>query len=99
MYITQVFELSMVLDNEKFQKVLTKVCSRSNCLIKSEEGYMDESLASKGILVIYRDSQYKKRVKLMVNPRLILDNDAFGPDRLIHKLDKRVGEYFGSRYG
>lgn len=98
MYLNQVFELSMVLDNEKFHKILAKVCSRLDCLEENEEGYMDQSLASKGILVMYRDSQYKKKIKLIVNTRLVLDSDALDPDRLIRKLDKRVGEYFGTRY-
>lgn len=98
MYLNQIFELSIVLDNEKFKKVLTKVNSRSDCLEETEEGYIDQSLVPKGILVIYRDSQYKKKVKLVVNSRLVLDCDGPDPVKLIRKLDKRIGEYFDCKY-
>lgn len=98
MHLNQVFELSMVLDNEKFHKVLAKVCSRSDCLEETEEGYIDQTLAPKSILVIYRDSQYKKKVKLVVNTKLVLDSGALDPDRLIRKLSKRISEYFDNKY-
>ena len=98
MYLNQIFELSMVLDSEKFQKVLAKVCSRSDGLEETEEGYIDQSLASKGILVMYRDSQYKKKVKLIINTSLVMDCDKPNPDKLIRKLEKRIGEYFGYKH-
>ena len=56
MYINQAFELSMVLDRDRFDKVL----NRTGYLEETDGWYIDRSFAVKGILVKYRDSQYKK---------------------------------------
>ena len=65
MYINQVFELSMVLDKERFQKVLNRVCRKNGYMEENEDGYIDKSLSSKGVTVMYRDSQYKKKIKII----------------------------------
>lgn len=98
MYVNQVFELTMELDSDKFHKVIDKVISREGYLEETEDGYIDQTLTSKGILVKFRDSQYKKKIKLIVEPRLVLGCNTPNPDRLIRKLDKRIGEYFGYKY-
>ena len=98
MYVNQLFELSMVLDNEKFHKIIDKVISRKGYLEETENGYIDQSLASKGILVKFCDSQYKKKIKLIVEPRWVLDCNTPDPDKLIRKLDKRISEYFDHKY-
>ena len=98
MYINQILELSMVLDNEKFHKVLSRAYEKADHLDMNGKEYVDLSLESKGIVVIYRDSQYKKKIKLMVNAGLILDCDNPDPDKLVRKLDKRISEYFDHRY-
>lgn len=98
MYINQLFELSMVLDNEKFHKIIDKVISREGYLEEIEDGYIDQSLDSKGILVKFRDSQYKKKIKLIVEPSLVVGCNTPAPDKLIRKLDKRISEYFGYKY-
>lgn len=92
------FELSMVLDNEKFQKVLTRVYHRGDHLEESEGEFIDRSLAPKGIMVIYHDSQYKKKVKLIVNSSSVMGSNETDSSKLIRKLDKRVCEYFGYEY-
>lgn len=97
MLINQTFELSMVLDAEHFQEVLAMAYSKSERLQEVEEGYIDLSLASKGITVIYRDSQYKKKVRLLVNPCLVVD-DPDNADKLVRKVGKRISEYFNHRY-
>ena len=94
MDINQTFELSMVLDSNKFHKVL----NRTGYLEENEEGYIDQSFAAKGITVKYRDSQYKKKVWLIINPKLVLDSAGQDPDRFLRKLDKRIGRYFGDKY-
>ena len=99
MHLNQVFELSMVLESEKFQEILTKADNRSDHLEKIEGEYIDQSLSSKGIVVIYRDSQYKKKIKLIVNAKMVLGSGSLDRDRLICKVNKRVVEYFDSRYG
>ena len=98
MYINQIFELSMVLDNESFQKVFNRIYRKRGYLEGDNEEYIDQSMTSKGITVIYRDSQYKKKVKLIIEPILVLDSKLSDSDRLIRKLDKRIHEYFDCRY-
>lgn len=94
MYINQIFELSMVLDHEKFHKVFRYVCSKTGYMEKKEDEYIDRSLEEKGITVIYRNSQYKKRIKLIVNVGQLLDGSEPDPGRITRKLNKRIGEYF-----
>ncbi|MBD5449743.1 MAG: hypothetical protein HDR28_06240 [Lachnospiraceae bacterium] len=98
MYINQILELSMVLDNDKFQKVLNRSYSKADYLDKNGKEYVDHSLESKGMIVIYRDSQYKKKVRLMVNARLFLDCDNPDPVKLARELEKRINEYFNHKY-
>lgn len=98
MYINQIYELSMILNNVKFQKVLNRAYSKGDYLDSNEKEYIDRSLESKGIVVTYRDSQYKKRIKLIVNAGLILDRDKFDQDKIVRKLGKRIDEYFDHKY-
>ena len=98
MYINRVFELSMTLDNENFQKVLNKAYRRTDYLEENENEYIDRSLSSKGITAVFRDSQYKKKIKLIVDSRLIADGKKSDPDRLIRKLDKHMNVYFDCKY-
>lgn len=71
MYINQIFELSMTLDNKRFQKIFKRKHKKSIYAKMDEEEYIDESMTSKGITVIYRDSQYKKKIKLIIDPGLV----------------------------
>ena len=96
MYINQIFELSMTLDNKRFQKIFKRKHKKSIYTKMDEEEYIDESMTSKGITVIYRDSQYKKKVKLIIDPRLVLESRL--SDKLIRKLDKCINEYFDFQY-
>ena len=98
MYFNQIFELSMALDNEKFQRVLSRAYGKANHLDKDGKEYIDSSLESKGIIVTYRGSQYKKKIKLIVNPRLMSDCDKPDLDKIVRKLEKRIGEYFDHKY-
>lgn len=98
MYINQIFELSMVLNNDKFQKVLNRAYDKNDYLEENGKEYIDRSLESKGIVVTYRDSRYKKKVKMIVNSRLLLDCDNPDPDKIVRKLEKRIGEYFDHKY-
>lgn len=93
MKLNQFFELSMVLDTDHFQKIFRMAYNGSGYISKDGEEHIDTSLSSKGITVFYRDSQYKKKVRLIVNTRLLLE-DASDTDKLLRKLDKRIREYF-----
>lgn len=94
MYINQIYELSMVLGNEKFRKILNYAYKRAYYLEEDDGEYVDQSMAAKGITVSYRDSQYKKKVKVIINSGRLMDYDKTEPDRFLRKLDKKIGEYF-----
>ena len=64
---------------------------------ENEEEYIDQSKAEKGMTVIYRDSQYKKKVRILVDLGVV-PKDDHDMERSIRKLDKRVTEYFGFKY-
>lgn len=97
MDINQIFELSMVLNGEQFQKVFDMAYNSSGCFDEFDGKYFDTSLAGKGITVIFRDSQYKKKVCLLINTYLAV-NDASDTKKLIQKLDKRISGYFSQSY-
>lgn len=98
MYINQIFELTMILDNEKFHKLLSRVHKKADYLEEEDEECIDLSLASKGITVKYRDSQYKKKVKLTINAGMVVGSDKDVSNKFIEKLDKRISEYFNYKY-
>lgn len=97
MYINQTFELSMVLDADHFQTVFDRAYNSSN-LKELDNEYLDTSSAAKGIIVFYRDSRYKKKVRILVNTSLVVD-DVSDTGKLLRKLDKRIYEYFNHKYG
>lgn len=94
MNINQVFELSMLLDADHFQKLVAR---KRSCLKELDDEHLDTSLTAKGITVIYRDSRYKKRVRLLVNSSLVTDASS-NTGKLLRKLDKRISEYFDHKY-
>ena len=98
MYINQIFELSMVLEHERFHQVFKHIHNKDGYMEKKEDEYIDQSLEEKGITVIYRDSPYKKKIKLIVNTGRLLDECESDPNRIVRKLNKRIGEYFGFKY-
>ncbi len=96
MYLNCVVELSMVLDNENFHKLLTRVCNQAEYL--NDNKYIDQTLSSKGIVVTYQEKQYKKQVQITINPSVMRDGGEFTSGKLIHKLEQRVQKYFGLKY-
>ena len=98
MYINEIFELSMVLDHERFYQIFKHVYSKIGCMENGEDEYIDQSLEEKGITVIYRDTSYKKKIKLIVNTGQLLNGCEFDADKVTRKLNKRIGEYFDFKY-
>lgn len=86
MYINRIFELSALMNHERFQKIFSKVRKWSECLEKNGEEYIDYSLAADGVTVIYRDTQYKKKIKILVNSGVMLGSNDMDPDKLIRRL-------------
>ncbi len=97
MDLNQILELSMVLDSKHFQKALERYYKGNGYMDGAGKEYIDCSLSPNGITVIYRDSQYKKKIRLAVNTYLFLD-DASDTEKLLHKLDKCIIEYFSHKY-
>lgn len=98
MKINQTFELSMVLDTNRFQQVFDRAYHKAGYLDELDDEYIDTSLVAEGITIVYRDSRYKKKIRLLVNAALIVD-DPSNTDKLLRKLDKRIAEYFDHGYG
>ena len=96
MILNHTFELSMIVDTEHFQRVFTRACEKGN-LRELDNEFLDTSMVKKGITIIYRDSQYKKKVRLLIDTSRVVD-DVSNTSKLIRKLDKRIAEYFGHKY-
>lgn len=94
MVINQLLELSMILDADHFQRLFN---AKVSYLKELDDEYLDTSLAAKGITIVYRDSRYKKKIRLLANTSLVVD-DPSNTDKLIRKLDKRISEYFDHGY-
>lgn len=94
MILNQTFELSKILDSDPFRRIFD---NKVSYLKELDDEHLDTSLAAKGITVIYRDSRYKKKVRVLVNAGMVVD-DPSDTDKLIRKLDKRISEYFDHRY-
>ena len=92
MVLNQTFELSLILDTDPFQRIFTTKASYLK-EVELDGEYIDPSLAEKGITVVYRASKYKKRIRVLANAGMIV-NDYSNTDKLIRKLDKCVSEYF-----
>ena len=94
MNINQIFELSKVLATDDFQRIFT---NKTDYMEELDNEYIDTSLAAKGITIMYRDSRYKKKVRLLINAGLVVENVTV-TDKLIRKLNKRIAEYFDYKY-
>ena len=98
MHINQMFEFSKSMDREKFHKVFKNTCRNADCIDKMGEEYIDRSLEEKGITAIYRNSQYKKEIRILVNSGMISGSNRTEQDRFVRKLDKCIGKYFSHKY-
>lgn len=102
MNMNVIFELSMVLDHEKFDKLLNKAFQRNDHMIKdinkNHDEYIDGSMYKKGLTISYVNTQYKKKVKITINARSVLNCNDPDPNEFVKKLEKRIGEYFDYRY-
>jgi len=87
----------MVVDTDHFQKIVTMAHKDSDQLRESKDGYIDLLMAPKGFTVIYRDSQYHKKIRLLINSCLMVD-DPDDADKLAQKLDRRIKKYFNYKY-
>jgi hypothetical protein len=93
-----VLELSMELNNDDFYALLKHVVRNKQYLRRTEDGYVDSRLSDKGMMVSYRDSQYKKKIKLLIDLETVLCSSAYDSDKFKRKLNKRISEYFDFQY-
>ena len=49
-------------------------------------------------MVKYRNSQYKKKVEVIVNAKMVSNSGEIDTERFIQKLNKRLKEYFDFQY-
>ena len=94
MILNQTFELSMILDTDHFRRLFN---AKVGYLEELHDEYLDTSLSTKGLTIIYRDSLYKKKVRVIINAGMVVDNLS-NTGKLLRKLDKRISGYFNHRY-
>jgi hypothetical protein len=102
------FELTITVDKEDFQKHLdraNKNAKKSGWVCLVDAGYADRSLQSDGIAILYADNTKKKKIKVIVCPSIVINDDNDSPKysksnilRLIGRLDKIISSYFNSDY-
>lgn len=97
MKLNPIFELSMILDTDHFQQIFDMAYNKTGYLKELDDEYLDTSLMEKGITIFFRESQYKKRIRLLVNSSLVVE-DSSDTDKLLRKLDKRIGKYFSFKF-
>ena len=85
MHINPVFELTRIVDGEEFQRLFTRVQK----VLDPGDGdeYVDRSLSHKGLTVVYRKSQYKKKVRLVINTAVMIGERLFGPMGCFPKVE------------
>lgn len=104
-------ELSVVLNSEEYEEHFTRADRRAakkgQLMVQTDFGYVDKTLNSKGIMVAYHDSKYKKKIKLIVFPCFMIDEDqdelwkpsAGNISKFVGKLEKKIDAYFDSSLG
>jgi len=99
MCVNCIFKLSMMMDSEQFDDVFSQSYSGDAYLDEEDdEELVDRTLISKGIVVLYRNSRYKKKIKLIVDAGMVIDGEDFNVDKFIRKLEKRIKKYFNPHY-
>lgn len=87
MMINQLSEITMLLDNDHFQKALDWASTKSGYLGEHGKDCNDLSMTEKGTKSIYRTSQYKKKVRLIVNTGLLLGDSPISGDKMKPKAN------------
>ena len=98
------------LNTDDFNSLLNKAARKPASLRATEFGYVDESLLSEGIAILYYNDSKHKKIKLIVYcPFFVLDENDDEDElwklnhanikRLINRLDKQICKYFHSDCG
>ena len=109
-YSTHTFEISMALKTEKFYKQLAKAYEKARKgkyrIYQYDAIHIDEALKSKGIMIKYQNGNYKKILKFIVNPSVLLGGDDLqlwkpteeNIEKLLQELETHIQEYFDFKY-
>jgi len=109
-YAPHTFELTLNLNMDKFNKLRDRAYRKaksSHRMYYEMNKDIDYAFADKGIKIEYHNGIYKKKIKFIVNPTKVLDGDdikkLWKPNsdnisKLLNKLEKRIDEYFDSKY-
>lgn len=92
------FELSMTLTSNEFKKLVNIKNPDLSSLPNRDNDYLDFAVNDKGMLVVYRDSTYKKKVSLIFDMGKALSSTEFTPEKCCRKIQKRISKYFNSIY-
>lgn len=92
------FELSMTLTNSEFKRLVNMKRPELSSLPNRDDDYLDFSANDKGMLAIYRDSTYKKKVSLIFDMGKALSSAEFTPEKVCRKIQKWISKYFNSTY-
>ena len=95
MKINTILELSIILESEKFWSVVERSYRGDDVFEEADGDCVDRCLEDKGLLVMYRNRQYKKSIKVIARTKMIADGEPQNIEKLLRKLRKRISLYFG----
>ena len=95
MKINATLELSAVFDSEKFWSIIERSYRGDDVFEEADGDCVDRCLEDKGLLVMYRNRQYKKSIKVIARTKMIADGEPQNIEKLLRKLRKRISLYFG----
>lgn len=93
-----IFELNMHLTNGDFTNFVKWKQPHLSSVANKEDEYLDFSMYEKGMMVIFRDSSYKKKVTLILDTGKELLSSENAPEKVCHKIRKRITKYFDGAY-
>lgn len=93
-----IFELSMHLDSRAFSEIIRHVSDDLEQISDSDDEFLDTSMISKGMLVRYRDSLYKKKITLIIDVHMLIGQSDMDSDKLNRKIKKRIAKYFDNEF-
>lgn len=98
MTIKTVFQLSMILDGDKFHEVFDQCYCCGDYPEEEDDEVVDRSMEDSGVIVYYRSSQLKKRVRLVADAAMLTGSLSPTPEKVVKKLGKLITNYFDSEY-
>lgn len=92
-----IFELSIHLDSRIFSEIFLHVSDELKQMSGGDE-FIDTSKISKGMLIRYRNSAYKKKITLIIDAINMIGQSEMDSEKLKRKLSERIAKYFDHRF-